>query len=150
MILRDALLAWAHFLCIFALVSVVFAELVLYRRQMDALRLAQLQRVDLAYGIAAALVVVSGVSRVIWGLKGPGFYLHNPIFWTKMALFLIVGICSIPPTVHYLRVQRTASPDGSVMVAGNAFGLMRGLLAAEAIVLVFIPLCATLLAHGYH
>jgi putative membrane protein len=148
-VLRDALLAWAHFLCIFALVSVVVAEVVLYRPRMGGVRLAQLQRVDLWYGIVAGLVIVTGVARVIYGLKGPSFYLHNPVFWTKMTLFAIVGLLSVPPTMHYLRVKRSAQADGSVAIADPTYRLMRGCLLAECVVLVFIPLCATLMAHGY-
>lgn len=148
--LRDSLLAWAHFITIFALVSTVVAELVLYRRQMDVVRLTQLQGIDRAYGIAAGLVIVTGVSRVIWGLKGAGFYLSDPFFWTKMALFVIVGLLSIPPTIHYLRVKNTAGADGAVAVPEAAFQTMRRLLGAELVLLACIPFLAAMLAHGYH
>jgi putative membrane protein len=148
--LRDALLAWAHFICVFAFVGVVAAEIALYRRQMGGARLAQLQRVDLWYGIIAALVIVSGVARVTLGLKGPGFYLSNPVFWTKMTLFVIVGLLSIAPTMHYLRVRRIAAADGSVAIDERTYATVRRVLLAEGVLLVFIPLCATLLAHGYH
>lgn len=71
--LRDALLAWAHFITIFALVGTVVAELVLYRSNMDSGALRRLQRVDLGYGVAAALVILTGVARVSFGLKGATF-----------------------------------------------------------------------------
>ena len=112
--LLDALLAWLHFLCIFTLVGALVAELALYRREMGLARLTQLQRIDALYGISAGLVVVSGVLRVTLGLKGAGFYLHNPIFWTKMGFFLAVALLSIPPTIHYLRLKRDADANGTV------------------------------------
>src|SRR5271165_1196786 len=104
--LFDALLAWLHFLCIFTLVGALVAELVLYRREMSLARLTQLQRIDSLYGVSAGLVVVSGVLRMTLGLRGASFYLHNPIFWTKMGFFVAIALLSIPPTIHYLRLKR--------------------------------------------
>jgi putative membrane protein len=147
MILLDALLAWLHFLCIFALVSTLISELVLYRREMDAARFALLRRMDMLFGIAAGLVIVSGILRVTLGLKGAGFYLHNPFFWTKMALFLTVGLLSILPTMHYLRLQGGGS--GAVAVPDAAYRRTWALLILEVGLLACIPLLATLLAHGY-
>jgi putative membrane protein len=147
-LLRDTLLAWAHFVAVFALVSTVVAELILYRSRMGLARLKQLQRVDAAYGICAVLVIITGVSRVIWGLKGPVFYVHNPIFWTKMALFLVVGLLSIQPTIHYLRINKDAGPEG-VILGESPFRRTQSLLLGEAVLLAFIPLFATLMTHGY-
>lgn len=106
------------------LVGALLAELAFYRR-MDLARITQLTRIDMLYGISAGIVVLSGILRVSFGLKGAGFYLHNPIFWTKMALFLTLGLLSIPPTIHYLRIRGRG---------GVAY---------------LYPLFATLLAHNY-
>jgi putative membrane protein len=143
--LFDALLAWVHFLCIFALVSTLISELVLYRREMDAARVTLLRSLDRLFGIAAGLVIVSGVLRVTLGLKGAVFYLHNPFFWTKMGLFLAVGLLSIPPTIHYLRL----ASDGTVIVPEAAYRRTWVFLGLEVALLAFSPLMATLLAHGY-
>ncbi len=147
--LLDALLAWLHFLCIFTLVGALVAELVLYRREMSLARLTQLQRIDNLYGISAALVVVSGVLRMTLGLRGASFYLHNPIFWTKMGFFVAVALLSIPPTVHYLRLKRRVDPAGLVAVPDGSYRNMWALLAGETVLLACIPFFATLLTHGY-
>jgi putative membrane protein len=147
--LLDALLAWLHFLCIFTLVGALVAELVLYRRQMDVARLTQLQRIDALYGISAGLVVVSGVLRVTLGIKGASFYLHSPIFWTKMGFFLAVALLSIPPTLHYVRLKASADSTGAVTVPEGSYRNMWALLAAETVLLACIPFFATLLTHGY-
>ncbi len=109
MLLRDALLAYAHFLAILFLTAVLCTELAVYRQELAAPVARRLQRIDLFFGIAAVVVIVTGVARVIFGLKGAEFYLHNPIFWTKMGLFLLVGLLSIPPTVHFLRWNASLS-----------------------------------------
>jgi len=147
--LLDALLAWLHFLCIFTLVGALVAELVLYRRSMDVARLTQLQRIDSLYGIAAGLVVVSGVLRVVLGIKGASFYLHSPIFWTKMGFFVVVALLSIPPTIHYLRLKRTADTAGIVAVPDGPYRNMWALLGVQTLLLACIPFFATMLAHGY-
>jgi putative membrane protein len=146
--LLDALLAWLHFLCIFTLVGALVAELVLYRREMTAARLTQLQRVDNWYGIAAGLVIVSGVLRVTLGIKGAAFYMHSPVFWTKMGFFAAIALLSIPPTIHYLRLKRSVDA-GKVTVAEQAYRNMWGLLLLESALLACIPFFATLLTHGF-
>jgi putative membrane protein len=147
--LLDALLAWLHFLCIFTLVGALVAELVLYRREMNLVRLTQLQRIDSLYGISAGLVIISGVLRVTLGLKGASFYMHSSIFWTKMGFFLVVALLSIPPTIHYLRLKRTVDASGMVSVPEGSYRNMWAVLTGETVVLACIPFFATLLTHGY-
>jgi putative membrane protein len=149
MLLRDALLAYAHFLAILFLTAVLCAELAVYRQELAAPIARRLQKIDLFFGIAALVVIVTGVARVAFGLKGADFYLHNPIFWTKMGLFLLVGLLSIAPTVHYLRWNATLSAGAdAIREEPRTFGRIRSLLVAEIVVLAFIPLCAALMSRG--
>ena len=103
MLTRDALLAYAHFICIFALASLLVGELLCLRKTLPADLVRRLQAVDQWYGIVAGLVIVSGLARLFFGLKGAAFYTHNPVFWTKMGLFVVVAIVSIVPTVTFAR-----------------------------------------------
>ncbi|MGA7571105.1 MAG: DUF2214 family protein [Candidatus Aquilonibacter sp.] len=144
----EALLAWFHFVCIFALVGTLVSEVVLYRRQMDLARLTTLRRVDTWYGITAALVVASGILRVSFGLKGAAFYLHNPIFWTKMGFFVAIALLSIPPTIHYIRLAGRADASGMVTVDDDGYRRMWALLGVEVVLLACIPFLAALLALG--
>ncbi len=144
----EALLAWFHFVCIFALVGTLASEVVLYRRRMDVARLTTLRRVDTWYGITAALVVVSGILRVSFGVKGAAFYLHNPIFWTKMGFFVAIALLSIPPTIHFIRLASRADADGTVTVDQGGYRRMWTLLGVEIALLICIPFLAALLAAG--
>jgi putative membrane protein len=148
MIQRDALLHYAHFLCIFLLVSLLTSELVLFRKRLPGAMLQQLQALDRFYGIAAGLVIVTGVLLVFFGLKGSAYYAHNPVFWTKMVLFVIVALISIAPTLAFLRLNSRRGADGSVALDDAEFGRIRSLLWAQVAVLVLIPLCAALMANG--
>jgi putative membrane protein len=106
--------------------------------------------VDAAYGILAGAVVFSGIARMVYSPKTAAYFLHNPIFWTKMSLFVAVALLSIPPTIHYVRIRSTAQPDGTVRVERRAYVNMRALLVVQVVLFAFIPLCAALMARGFH
>jgi putative membrane protein len=148
MLARDALLAYAHFICVFALASLLIGELVIFRKVLPADLFRRLRLIDRWYGIAAGLVIVTGLSRLFWGLKGAAFYTHNPVFWTKMGLFVIVALLSIPPTIAYLKWDARKTVDGSVALEDSEVGRIRGYLRAQILVFIFIPLCATFMARG--
>ncbi len=147
MLTRDALLAYAHFICIFALASLLVGELLCLRKTLPAELMRRLQGIDRWYGIVAGLVILSGLARLFFGLKGAAFYTHNPVFWTKMGLFVAVALISIVPTVAFARWKATAS-DGVIVLADAEFAYLRGLLWLQVILFAFIPLCATFMARG--
>lgn len=146
--MRDAIAAYAHYVAIFATVIMLGSEAVIYRRELSATFVRTLQRIDLYYLYAAIALIVTGIGRVLASSKGWAFYRDNPIFWTKMTLFVTLGILSIWPTMHYLSWNKTAAPDGSVNVEPRTFARIRGFLIAEMIVLFAIPLCAALMSRG--
>jgi len=147
--LLDAMLAWVHFMVIFGLVGCLFAEVWFYRDVLPAPTYARLRLVDRWYGIFAGAVVLSGIARVVYSPKTAAYFIHNPIFWMKMSLFVAVGLLSILPTMHYLRIAKAAQPDGTVRVEPRAYTTTRALLAVQVVLLLFIPLCAALMSRGY-
>jgi putative membrane protein len=146
---QEALLAYAHFLAIFALASVLVAEAILFRQTMPGPIFRRLQIVDRWYGITAALVIVTGLARLFLGLKGAAYYQSNPIFWTKIGLFAIVGLLSVAPTIAYLRWNARTAADGSLALEAGEYATMRNLIWLQVAIFVFIPLCATFMARGF-
>ena len=69
MLTRDALLAYAHFICIFALASLLVGELLCLRKTLPADLVRRLQAVDRWYGIVAGLVCYAAVTwlKAAWG-----------------------------------------------------------------------------------
>ena len=62
---------------------------------------------DTAWGIAAALWLVTGLVRAFAGLeKGSAFYLGSGLFWTKMTLFVIVVLLEIRPMLTLISWRR--------------------------------------------
>jgi putative membrane protein len=147
-LVRDALLAYAHFVCIFALASLLAGELVILRKTLPADLFRRLQRIDRWYGIVAGLVIASGLARLFLGVKGAAFYTHNPVFWTKMTLFVVVALLSIPPTIAYVRWNARRSADGSVVLGDAELTRLRRFLWLEVGVFALIPLCAAFMARG--
>jgi putative membrane protein len=145
---RDALLHFAHFLCIFLLASLLAAETFLLSKSLSRERVLQLQGIDRWYGISAGLVIVSGIALAFLGAKGASYYGHNPIFWIKMVLFLIVALLSIVPTVAFLRWNKRESSDGTIVLEDGEYRRLRAFIWVQIGVFVFIPLCAALMANG--
>lgn len=146
----DALLAYAHFLAIFALASVLTAEHLLLRPTMPADIFRRLRLVDRWYGIIAGLVILTGLARMTFGLKPVLYYTSNPVFWTKMALFVAVGLLSIAPTLAYIRWTKQIAADGSLALDPPAYNPIRMLVRLQLLLFVFIPLCAVFMARGFH
>ena len=138
--------AIAHHLLVFSLVGVVAAEVGLVRRGMSAADVRRVAMIDAFYGLLAALILIVGFSRAVWGAKGWAYYSENPWFHAKMASFLMVGLLSIPPTVRFIRWRRAirrgamdAPPDAEVT------GVRRWLLV-EAAFLALVPTFAAAMA----
>jgi putative membrane protein len=148
--ITDALLAYAHFLAIFALASTLVAEALLFRQRMTGPIFARLRIVDRWYGITAGLVVLTGLGRLFGGVKGVAYYSTNPIFWTKIGLFVVVGLISIAPTIAYIRWTKRADVDGSLALEPDEFTQTRNLIRLQIAIFIFIPLCATFMARGFH
>jgi putative membrane protein len=145
---RDALLAYAHFIAIFALASLLAGELFVLRETLTVAMLRRLRGMDRWYGIVAGLVILTGLGRLFFGLKGPAFYAGNAVFWTKMMLFVVVALLSVVPTVILLRSPADGAPDTLVVFENARYERLRTFLWAQVAVFLFIPLCAAFMARG--
>jgi putative membrane protein len=71
---------------------------------LDADGLRRLLAADNVWGVAAGLWLVTGLLRAFGGIeKGTEFYLRSPLFWTKMALFLLVLLLEVRPMITLIR-----------------------------------------------
>jgi putative membrane protein len=145
----DWSLASLHHLAVFTLAAVLAAELAILTIDIDAKAIGRLARIDMAYGVSAAVVVIVGVARVIWGAKGYEYYVANHFFWTKMALFVVVGLLSIPPTLRYFAWGRQVRADAAFRPEDSEVARVRFWLRAEAAFFLAIPVAAAAMARGY-
>jgi len=147
--LLDWALASLHHLAIFALAGIIAFELALTARALDDTAILRLARVDAWYGAVAAIVLAVGAARVMLGAKGAAYYMVNAFFWTKMGLFVAVGLLSIPPTLHYLAWRRQLRTDASFRPDAAALRSVRRALWAEVLLFAGIPVAAAAMARGY-
>ena len=101
---------------------------------------------DNAWGIAALLWIGSGLLRVFYGGKEPGFYWRNGFFWVKLALFALIFALELAPMTTFIRV-RVARAKGTAL---PRFPLeaYRRINAAELALVVAIVVVAAFMARG--
>jgi hypothetical protein len=57
--------------------------------------------------------------RVFYAAKGAAFYLQNPAFWAKIAVFALTATLSILPTVKFIVWQRPCAQGARLQAGGN-------------------------------
>ena len=144
-----AVVAYLHFLAIFLLFALLTLEHQLFRLPLTLDRARSLFRIDIAFGITAAVVLLTGAARAIRYGKGMDYYLLNSAFHAKVSLFVIVALLSIYPTVTFLR-WRNALKAGQVPHVSPATGRwVTWVIRVELLLLMLIPLLAALMARGF-
>ena len=72
----EALLAYAHFVTILAVVVFLTSETALCRPEwMNAAVVHRLVRIDRIYLVSALALLATGLARTFWGVKGMGLSL---------------------------------------------------------------------------
>ncbi|CCV05365.1 conserved membrane hypothetical protein [Mesorhizobium metallidurans STM 2683] len=145
----DLVLAIIHHLLVFSLAGIIGAEFVLTCGELPATTLRRLVGIDRHYGIIAMLIIIVGIGRVIYGLKGWEFYVYNWVFWAKMAAFAIVGLLSIVPTVRFVSWNRQAVANPAFAVPAAELAAVKTHVRAEAFIFLLIPVFAAAMARGY-
>lgn len=105
------LLACAHHLMLFGLIVMVGRQAQLL--QQSPIPILALARLDKGLGMGAALLLIIGVCRVLWGEKGWAFYQSNPFFWAKVATFILIGVLSVGPTIQFIRWHKQHLADSA-------------------------------------
>lgn len=145
----DFLLASAHHLAVFSLVGIFAAEFALLRPGLGGNRLAQLARIDAAYGAVAGIVIVVGIMRVIFGASGWEYYVGNYAFWGKMAAFVAMGLLTIQPTMAIRRWVKAGAGAGDYTPPTAEVAASRRFVHLQAGMLLLIPIFAAAMARGY-
>ena len=146
--MASAMIAYLHYIAMISIAVVLVVEHMVCTPGMTGSRVRVLARLDLAYMCLALLALGSGAARVVWFGKGAAFYLHNPVFYIKIALFLAVGLISIPPTLQFLRWMRSLTSGATNVASDYQVVRVRRHILIELTLFALIPLMATLMARG--
>jgi len=143
----EPLVAYLHYLSIIFVGGFLVAELIVCRAGMTIEQAKRLPIIDAVFFGSALATLATGLLRLFFYAKGVSFYTGNPVFWAKMALYVIIAALSITPTRTFLRWKRTATERGAAP-AGNEIAAARRLIHIELGLLALMPLLAVLMARG--
>ena len=106
----EAILASLHLLAILTFVVFLSSQAALCRSEwMSAAVVQRLARLDMIYGLAVVFLVLTGIARLVWGVKGMSWYVSQPLFHLKMTLFvliLLVGVGNNLLTSFYAKMNK--------------------------------------------
>lgn len=141
----ESLVRYIHFLGIFAIVGALTVEHLLLKSQMTRAEIRRLSIIDGIYGIGAIVAVAAGLTLWFGGVgKAAEFYSKNFVFHTKVSLVVIMAILSAFPTIFFMKNRKGNSPDELVEIPGR----IKMLIRIQLLLLVIVPLLATLMAKG--
>jgi putative membrane protein len=146
--IADVFLSIAHFLAVFLLIAALAAEVSLLRGPLSPQAIKRLAMADRGYGMAAALVIIAGVSRVYFGAKDESYYFQLHSFWTKIGVFVLIGILSIWPTVRILAWARASKANAAYTPPPGEVKAVRRLVHVQAALIVLVVVNAALMARG--
>ena len=145
----ESLLAYFHIAAILTLVVFISSEAALCRPEwMNATVVDRLVTVDRIYGIAAVAVLVTGLARIYFGVKGSGWYWSNWLLHVKLTTFVVVALMSIRPTLRFARWRRELRASGA-LPAADEVRQVRKMVMMQAHIIPLIPLAAVFLARGF-
>ena len=144
----STLFAFLHHLAAFTLVSTLAVEFVLIRQELTLASARKLPVVDAVLGGSAGLLLIVGLLRVFYFEKGSAYYFSSHAFLTKFAVFIIVAILSIVPTVEFLSWRKALKAGQVPGVDARKMRLVRTVIHGELAGIVIILLAAAIMARG--
>jgi putative membrane protein len=142
------LFAALHLLGLGVGLGAIWARARTLRGELDLAGLRRVFAADTWWGVSALVWITTGVVRAFAGLeKGTAYYLHNHLFWTKMAMLGLILVLELAPMITLIRwrfqVARGEQPDTRLAARFAWISVL------QAILVVFMVLAATGLARGY-
>ncbi len=147
-LIKNASVAYVHYLSFMICFGALIYERISLRVDPNRKEAISMVIADIIYGVAGIALLVSGIYRVIKFGQGSEFYTQNPLFWTKMVTFGLVGSLSLYPTVTYVLWAIPLSKGELPNVTRNLVSRLRLIINIELIGFAFIPFLATLMARG--
>ena len=140
--------AFLHHVAAFIVVGALMVELVVLRNDLTIPSARSVLRMDMAYGIAALVLLAVGFVRVFHTEKGAPYYFASVPFLVKLTLFIVVGLLSIYPTIQLLRWRPALRAQRMPVIDAGVLRTMRTIMHIELTLLVVILLLAPMMARG--
>ena len=146
--IKSASVAYIHYLSFMICFGALVFERIRIKTEPNKKEAIAMVIADIVYGLAGIALLVSGIYRVIKFGQGSDFYTHNPVFWSKIIIFGLVGSLSLYPTVTYILWAIPLSKGKLPEVTINLVARLKLIINIELIGFSLIPFFATLMARG--
>jgi putative membrane protein len=147
-LVKSASIAYIHYLSFMLCFGALVFERISLKSNPSRKEAISMVIADVVYGIAGVALLISGIYRVIKFGQGSEFYTHNPIFWTKIVIFALVGSLSLYPTITYILWAIPLSKGKLPEVTANLVARLRLIINIELFGFSSIPLFASFMARG--
>jgi len=145
----EAILAAFHLLAILTFVVFLSSQAALCRIEwLNAAVVERLARLDVICGVAGAVMIGSGLARLIWGVKGASWYLSQPLFHIKITLVLAMVVLSFVPSAAFRRWRQNLRSTGALPPAAEV-ARVRRLMMIQSHVLPVVAVIAVFWARGW-
>lgn len=145
----EAVLAALHLVAILTFVVFLSSQAALCRIEwLNAAVVERLARLDVINGVAGAVMLASGVARVLWGVKGASWYLSQPLFHLKITLVLAMVVLSFLPSLAFRRWCRQLRSTGALPAADEVAKVRRWVMI-QSHVLPVVAVIAVFWARGW-
>ncbi|WP_299076964.1 DUF2214 family protein [uncultured Paraglaciecola sp.] len=141
--MAEILVRYIHFVGIIVLAGTLVAEHMLLTGQVSLAQMKKIARIDMVYGVSAFVVLIAGLTLWLAVGKPAEFYTSNPVFHTKLTLFVIMALLSIYPSLYIFKASR--GKESLMTIPPKVINAIR----VELTCLVLIPVLAVFMAKGY-
>lgn len=141
--LQEWILAILHVSAFLAVVVFLSGQISLCRPQWwNEAVLQRLKRLNVLYWASVMAVILSGLARAAFGVKGWIFYAGQPIFWFKLLSFIAVSLMSLRVNTTYRRWSANTFMDAQGIDA------LRRWMMIQAHVIMLFPLLGLMMVYG--
>tara|TARA_Y100001968_G_C19381235_1_gene730440 strand:+ start:149 stop:610 length:462 start_codon:yes stop_codon:yes gene_type:complete len=147
-VFKSSFIAYTHYFSFMICFGALVFERITIKTNPNRKQAISMVIADIIYGIAGIALLISGIYRVIKFGQGAEFYTQNPIFWTKIIIFALVGSLSLYPTVTYILWAIPLSKGKLPQVNLSLVSRLKLIIDIELAGFSIIPLFATLMARG--
>lgn len=140
--------AYLHHIAAFLVVATLMVELVVLKNELTLASARSILRMDMVYGISATVLLVVGFVRVFYTEKGEAYYFASGTFLGKLALFIVVGLLSIYPTMKFLGWRKALREQRVPELDAGTRRTVRMIIHLELTLIFAIILLAIMMARG--
>ena len=142
----SAITAYFHYLGFMLAFVALTIEISYLKKEMTLDEAKKVIFADAAYGLAATIILATGVLRVLYFGKGTDYYLSNPFFYAKMSIFIMVSLLSLYPTFTFLSWIKGIRVDMPPSLELTQINRLSWLIKGELFGFILLPLLAAIMA----